>query len=225
VTGHGAMLEEIADDAAATAEYTGRAAFSPRVMAAMAKVPRHEFVPAAEARYAYINNALPIGHGQTISQPYIVALMTDLLDPQPDHVVLEIGTGSGYQAAVLSQLVRRVYSIEVIPELAEEARNRLARLGCDNVTVRVGDGNAGWPEHAPFDGILVTAAAPVVPDELVAQLRSGGRMVIPIGQQQHQDLILIEKADDGAVRQRSLLPVAFVPLVGRDNRRSDQAAD
>jgi protein-L-isoaspartate(D-aspartate) O-methyltransferase len=225
VTGHGAMLEEIADDAAATAEYTGRAAFSPRVMAAMAKVPRHEFVPAAEARYAYINNALPIGHGQTISQPYIVALMTDLLDPQPDHVVLEIGTGSGYQAAVLSQLVRRVYSIEVIPELAEEARNRLARLGCDNVTVRVGDGNAGWPEHAPFDGILVTAAAPVVPDELVAQLRSGGRMVMPIGQQQHQDLILIEKTDDGAVRQRSLLPVAFVPLVGGDNRRSDQAAD
>jgi protein-L-isoaspartate(D-aspartate) O-methyltransferase len=223
VTGHGAMLEEIADDAAATAEYTGRAAFSPRVMAAMAKVPRREFVPAGEARYAYVNNALPIGHGQTISQPYIVALMTDLLNLESDHVVLEIGTGSGYQAAVLSQLVRQVYSIEVIPELAEEARERLLRLGCDNVSVKVGDGNQGWPDHAPFDGIVVTAAAPVVPDDLVAQLRRGRRMVIPIGQQQRQDLVLIEKSDDGAVRQRSLLPVAFVPLVGGVDRRPDQA--
>ncbi len=207
------MLEEIADDAAATAEYTGRAAFSPRVMAAMATVPRHEFVPAEEERYAYVNNALPIGHGQTISQPYIVALMTDLLDPQPDHIVLEVGTGSGYQAAVLSGLVRHVYTIEVIPELAEEARERLRRLGCDNVSVRTGDGNQGWAEHAPFDGIIVTAAAAAVPDELVAQLRNGRRMVIPVGWQQRQDLFLIEKSEEGAVRQRSLLPVAFVPLV------------
>jgi protein-L-isoaspartate(D-aspartate) O-methyltransferase len=218
------MLAEIADDAAATAEYTGRAAFSPRVMAAMATVPRHEFVPADEERYAYVNNALPIGHGQTISQPYIVALMTDLLDPQPDDVVLEVGTGSGYQAAVLSGLVRHVYSIEVIPELAEEARERLRRLGCDNVSVKTGDGSQGWTEHAPFDGIIVTAAAAAVPDELVAQLRNGARMVIPVGWQQRQDLILIEKSDDGAIRQRSLLPVAFVPLVGGDDRRPDQAA-
>jgi protein-L-isoaspartate(D-aspartate) O-methyltransferase len=208
-----AMLDEIAADAAATAPYTGRAAFSPRVMTAMAKVPRHEFVPADEARYAYINNALPIGHGQTISQPYIVALMTDLLDPQPDDIVLEIGTGSGYQAAVLSDIVRWVYSIEVIPELAEEARDRLRRLGYHNVSVKAADGNEGWPEHAPFDGIIVTAAARFVPDQLVAQLRTGGRMVIPIGEQQRQELILIEKSDDGAIRERSLLPVAFVPLI------------
>jgi protein-L-isoaspartate(D-aspartate) O-methyltransferase len=215
-----AMLDEIAADAAATAEYTGRSAFDPRVMMAVAAVPRHEFVPADEARLAYINNALPIGYGQTISQPYIVALMTDLLDPQPEHVVLEIGTGSGYQAAVLSQLVRWVYSVEVIPELAQEARERLRRLGYDNVSVRAGDGNDGWPEHAPFDGILVTAAARFVPDQLVAQLRNGSRMVIPVGEPQRQDLILIEKSGDGATRERNLLPVAFVPLV----RAADQAA-
>ena len=214
------MIEEIANDAAATAEYTGRDAFSPRVMAAMAKAPRHEFVPPSEERYAYVNNALPIGHGQTISQPYIVALMTELLDPRPHHVVLEIGTGSGYQAAVLSELVRWVYSIEVIPELADAARERLQRLGYRNVSVSTGDGNEGWLEHAPFDGIIVTAAARVVPDALVTQLRNGGRLAIPIGQPQRQDLILIEKSEDGAIRERSLLPVAFVPLVGA----VDQAA-
>jgi protein-L-isoaspartate(D-aspartate) O-methyltransferase len=214
---HQVMIEEIAADAAATAEYTGRAAFDPRVMAAMAKVPRHEFVLAGDERYAYVNNALQIGHGQTISQPYIVALMTDLLDPRPDHVVLEIGTGSGYQAAVLAELVRWVYSIEVIPELAEEARERLRRLGCHNISVRTSDGNQGWPDHAPFDGILVTAAAPAVPDELLAQLRNGGRMVIPIGQHQRQELILVEKSAEGAILERSLLPVAFVPLVSEGN--------
>jgi len=211
---HQDLIREITEDAAATADYTGRAAFSPQVMAAMARVPRHKFVPAEEAQLAYINNALPIGYGQTISQPYIVALMTDLLDPRPDHVVLEIGTGSGYQAAVLSTLVRWVYSIEVIPELANEARERLLRLGYRNISVKAGDGNAGWPEHAPFDGIIVTAAAPTVPDALTAQLRKGGRMVIPIGWAQRQDLILIEKSQDGAIRERTLLPVAFVPLVG-----------
>ena len=214
------MIEEIANDAAATAEYTGRDAFSPRVMAAMAKAPRHEFVPPSEERYADVNNALPIGHGQTISQHYIVALMTELLDPRPHHVVLEIGTGSGYQAAVLSELVRWVYSIEVIPELADAARERLQRLGYRNVSVSTGDGNEGWLEHAPFDGIIVTAAARVVPDALVTQLRNGGRLAIPIGQPQRQDLILIEKSEDGAIRERSLLPVAFVPLVGA----VDQAA-
>ncbi len=208
------MIDEIAADAAATADYTGRAAFDPRIMAAMAKVPRHAFVPAGQERCAYINNALPIGCGQTISQPYIVALMTDLLQPQPDHTVLEIGTGSGYQAAVLAELVRWVYSIEVIPELAEEARTRLQRLGYRNVSVKTGDGNAGWPEHAPFDGIIVTAAAAAVPEALPAQLRNGGRLVIPVGQRDGQDLMLIEKSGDGEISQRSLLRVAFVPLVG-----------
>jgi protein-L-isoaspartate(D-aspartate) O-methyltransferase len=207
------MLDEIAADAAATAAYTGRAAFDPRVMQALATVPRHAFVPAGEERHAYVNNALPIGHGQTISQPYIVALMTEMLEPQPDDVVLEIGTGSGYQAAVLSQLVRHVYSIEVIPELAEEARERLSRLGFANVSIRVGDGNAGWPEHSPFDGIIVTAAAAGIPGELLAQLGNGGNMVIPVGSPHRQELLLIEKSATGEARQRDLLPVAFVPLV------------
>jgi protein-L-isoaspartate(D-aspartate) O-methyltransferase len=207
------MLDEIAADAAATAAYTGRTAFDPRVMQALATVPRHEFVPAAEERHAYVNNALPIGHGQTISQPYIVALMTDLLEPQPGDVVLEVGTGSGYQAAVLSQLVLQVYSVEVIPELANEARERLARLGFGNVSIKVGDGSAGWPEHAPFEGIIVTAAAAAVPDALLAQLGNGGRMVIPIGSPQRQELMLIERSATGELRQRDLLPVAFVPLV------------
>ena len=207
------MVAEIAAEARDTAEYTGRAAFQPRVMAAMAKVPRHEFVPPAEESYAYINNALPIGHGQTISQPYIVALMTDLLDPQPTHRVLEVGTGSGYQAAILAELVQRVYSIEVIPELAEEARERLARLGYANVIVRAGDGYAGWPEEAPFDGIIVTAAAATVPKPLLAQLRNGGRMVIPAGSRLGQNLFLIEKSASGEISERNLLPVAFVPLV------------
>lgn len=208
------MIEEIADEAEATADYTGRSAFDARVMAAMASVPRHEFVPPAEEAYAYVNNALPIGHGQTISQPYIVALMTDLLDPRPDHSVLEIGTGSGYQAAVLCELVRQVYSIEVIPELATESSERLQRLGYRNVSVKAGDGNAGWPEHAPYDGIIVTAAAAKVPEALLAQLRSGARMVIPVGDSGSQELILIEKSASGAIAERSILPVAFVPLVG-----------
>jgi len=207
------MIEEVAAEAAATADYTGRPAFAGRVMAAMASVPRHEFVPPAEEAYAYINNALPIGHGQTISQPYIVALMTDLLDPQPGHSVLEIGTGSGYQAAILSQLVRQVYSIEVIPELAAQAQQRLLRLGYNNVLVKAGDGNAGWPEHAPYDGIIVTAAAAQVPETLLAQLRNGGRMVIPVGESGDQELVLIEKSASGAIAERSILPVAFVPLV------------
>jgi protein-L-isoaspartate(D-aspartate) O-methyltransferase len=220
---HQAMIEEIAAEAAATAEYTGRSAFGGRVMAAMASVPRHEFVPPGEEAYAYINNALPIGHGQTISQPYIVALMTDLLDAQPDHSVLEIGTGSGYQAAILSQLVRQVYSIEVIPELAAEARERLRRLGYSNVDVKAGDGNAGWPEHAPFDGIIVTAAAAKIPAALLAQLRNGGRLVMPVGRSGSQELVLIEKSAAGAVAERGILPVAFVPLVAGGRRRGERS--
>jgi len=207
------LLEEIAAEAHATAEYTGRSTFDARVMAAMASVPRHEFVPPAEAAYAYVNNALPIGHGQTISQPYIVALMTDLLDPQPDHRVLEIGTGSGYQAAILSRLVQQIYSVEVIPELAAESQERLLRLGYDNVRVKAGDGNAGWPEHAPYDGIIVTAAAAKVPEALLEQLRNGGRMVIPVDESGGQELVLIEKSAGGVITERRILPVAFVPLV------------
>jgi protein-L-isoaspartate(D-aspartate) O-methyltransferase len=218
-----ALLEEIASEAEATAGYTGRAAFDAHVMAAMAKVPRHEFVPAAEERHAYINNALPIGHGQTISQPYIVALMTDLLNPRPDHSVLEIGTGSGYQAAVLAELVRWVYSIEVIPELAEAARERLLRLGYRNVTIEVGDGNAGRPEQAPYDGIIVTAAAAQIPSALLGQLREGGRMVIPVEKNGGQELVLIEKSAGGVASQRSILPVAFVPLVGGRGHHGERA--
>ena len=211
---HRTMLEEIAAEAAATADDTGRARFDARVMAAMADVPRHAFVPPSEASRAYVNNALPIGHGQTISQPYIVALMTDLLEPRPDHVVLEIGTGSGYQAAVLSRLVQQVYSIEVIPELAAEADERLRRLGYRNVSVKAGDGNAGWPEHAPYDGIIVTAVAAQVPQTLLTQLRNGGRMVVPVGESHSQELMLVKKSAEGAISERSILPVAFVPLVG-----------
>jgi protein-L-isoaspartate(D-aspartate) O-methyltransferase len=218
-----ALLEEIAAEAEATAGYTGRAAFDAHVMAAMAKVPRHEFVPAAEERHAYINNALPIGHGQTISQPYIVALMTDLLNPRPDHSVLEIGTGSGYQTAVLAELVQQVYSIEVIPELAVAARERLLRLGHRNVSIEVGDGNAGRPEHAPYDGIIVTAAAAQIPAALLAQLRDGGRMVVPVEKNGGQELVLIEKSAESVVSQRSILPVAFVPLVGGRGHQGERA--
>ena len=211
---HQAMIEEIVADAKATAEYTGREAFSPRVMAAMMKVPRHAFVRPMEESFAYVNGPLAIGYGQTISQPYIVALMTDLLDTKSEHVVLEIGTGSGYQAAILGELVRQVYTIEVIPELAAQAKERLLHLGYANVTVMAGDGNLGWPEHAPFDGIIATAAAPEVPPALLAQLNMGGRLVIPVGATAGgQDLLLIEKDKVGEVHKRSILPVAFVPLV------------
>jgi protein-L-isoaspartate(D-aspartate) O-methyltransferase len=213
-TPHGAMIQEIEEEARATATYTGRPAFARRVMAAMAKVKREAFVSASQQGVAYVNGPLPIGYGQTISQPYIVALMTDLINPEPDHVVLEIGTGSGYQAAILAELVRAVYSIEVVPELADEAAQRLQRLGYGNVHVRSGDGNAGWPEHAPYDGILVTAAGPKVPPALVEQLKPGGRMVIPVGSWPHgQELTIVDKDETGKVRERGILPVAFVPLV------------
>jgi protein-L-isoaspartate(D-aspartate) O-methyltransferase len=209
------MLRDIADEIAFTRAEIGRAAFDPRVLAALAEVPREEFVPAERRLYAYANGALPIGHGQTISQPYIVALMTDLLAPRPEDVILEIGTGSGYQAAVLSRLVRQVYSIEIVEPLALAARERLARLGYANVTVRHGDGYRGWPEHAPFDGIVVTAAAPHVPPPLVDQLKPGGRLVIPVGPPGYiQQLRVVEKDAAGAVSQRDLLAVAFVPLTG-----------
>ena len=209
------LLDEIRAEVSETWQYTGRAALSPRVLDAFAEVPRHAFLPDTLRAAAYINRPLPIGHGQTISQPYIVALMTDLLDPEPDDIVLEIGTGSGYQAAVLAKLVKQVYSLEIVAALAEQASERLRRLGYGNVEVRQGDGHAGWPEHAPFDAIIVTAAAPDIPPVLIEQLKPGGRFLIPVGSRYSgQDLLLIEKDRHGRVSQKSVLPVIFVPLTG-----------
>ncbi len=186
----------------------------PRVLEAMGRVPRHLFVPGALRFQAYADHPLPIGNSQTISQPYIVSLMTQLAEVEPDDVVLEIGTGSGYQAAVLSEIVREVYSIEIVPDLAETAKARLAELGYRNVTVRTGDGYLGWKERAPFDAILVTAAASEVPPPLVEQLAPGAILVIPVGpQSQVQSLLRIEKAADGTTSTREILPVVFVPLV------------
>lgn len=210
------MVLEIERMAAMTALETGRPGIDPLVLATMNKVERHRFVPASQQRYAYENRPLPIGHGQTISQPYIVALMTDLLDARANHRVLEVGTGSGYQAAVLAELVRRVYTIEIIEPLGREARDRLARIGYRNVDVRIGDGYYGWPEHGPFDAIVVTAAATHVPPPLVRQLKLGGKMVIPVGASfLTQYLLLVEKLPDGAVTSRQILPVRFVPLTGK----------
>ncbi len=210
-----AMVAEIERYARLTRDHTGDQAFDNHVMRSMASVRRHEFVPDAKKRFAYENRPLPIGFGQTISQPYIVALMTDLIKPDSDDVVLEIGTGSGYQAAVLSGLVKSVYSIEIIEPLAENAAARLQRLGFDNVTTRLGDGYYGWSEHAPFDAIVVTAAASHVPSHLVRQLRRGGRMVIPVGGRfLTQQLLLVEKTETGEVKTRQIIPVIFVPLTG-----------
>lgn len=184
-----------------------------RVLDAMRTVPRHEFVPKGAEDRAYEDRPLPIGHGQTISQPYIVALMTELLEVRPESYVLEIGTGSGYQAAVLAEIVDRVYSIEIIKPLADTAAERLKRLGYANVETRHGDGYFGWADAAPFDAIIVTAAASHIPPPLVEQLKPGGRMVIPVGPPfQPQQLMLVEKDKDGTVTQRSVLPVRFVPL-------------
>jgi protein-L-isoaspartate(D-aspartate) O-methyltransferase len=185
------------------------------VLGAMLAVPRHEFVPASWREAAYGDRPLPIGEGQTISQPYIVALMTELLQLESGDRVLEVGTGSGYQAAVASHLADSVFTIEILPGLAEQAARRLARLGYRDVVTRTGDGYFGWPEHAPFDAIVVTAAAGHIPPPLVQQLAPGGRMVIPVGGAfQVQQLVLVEKQADGSVTTRTLLPVRFVPLVG-----------
>jgi len=211
------LLKEIVAMARATGADTGRAVFSERVMGAMAKVPRHSFVPATYGALAYANQPLPIGHGQTISQPYIVALMTDLLDTKAEDAVLEIGTGSGYQAAVLAELVLQVYSIEIIEPVASRAAALLQQLGYKNIETRIDDGNKGWPERAPFDAIIVTAATPQVPPALLAQLKPGGRMVIPVGgQNEVQFLHVLLKRTDGAISTQRSLPVRFVPLT-RDN--------
>ena len=200
---------------ATLARDAGEEALDEDVMRSLSTVKRHEFVPAGQKRFAYENRPLGIGHGQTISQPYIVALMTDLIEASPDAVVLEIGTGSGYQAAILAGLVKHVYSIEIIEALADEASARLQRLGYDNVTTKLGDGYFGWEEHAPYDAIVVTAAASHVPTSLVQQLRPGGRMIIPVGGRfMTQQLLLIEKTGDDEVITRQIAAVRFVPLTG-----------
>ena len=210
-----AMVRAVALDAQWAAEWIGKESLDPRVMETLGRVPRHLFVPPALQDLAYRNRPLPIGYGQTISQPYIVALMTDLLAPEPDDVAFELGTGSSYQAAVLAELVAEVYTVEIVPPLAASAAERLQALGYDNVAVRAGDGYHGWPEHAPFDLIVVTAAASHVPPPLIAQLKPGGRMVIPVGSPfLTQNLLLVEKGVDGTVTSRQILPVVFVPLTG-----------
>ena len=210
------MLVEIKQMVKMTKSYTGKAALDKRVEEAMMAVPRHKFVPSDSRSYAYENTALPISHRQTISQPYIVALMTDLAAVTSESVVLEVGTGSGYQAAVLSELASHVYSIEIIEPLGLEAKSLLQDLGYDNVTVKIGDGYHGWPEHAPFDAILVTAAAEHIPEQLTQQLKPGGRLVIPVGKQgQAQSLRILTKGAEGEIEQRDILSVAFVPLTGK----------
>ena len=208
------MVAEVEATYAETRGWTGLPAMSPPVRAALGKVERHRLVPADQANLAYRNHPLPIGHSQTISQPYIVALSTDMLAPEPSHVVLEVGTGSGYQAAVLAEIVKQVYTIEIVEPLGRAAESRLAALGYKNIEVRIGDGYKGWPEKGPFDGIVVTAAAPRVPQALVDQLKPGGRMVIPIGERwEVQQLLLITRKADGTLQQKNVLPVRFVPLV------------
>ena len=193
----------------------GRDIRNPRVLEAMGRIPRHEFVPADQRSRAYADHPLPIGHGQTISQPFIVAFMTEKLDPKPGDRVLEIGTGSGYQAAVLAALVKEVYTIEIVEPLARESTATLQRMGCTNVHVRAGDGYLGWPEAAPFDAIIVTCAPEHIPAPLAEQLKEGGRLIIPVGPQYEQQLYLLEKRD-GKVQRRAVLPVRFVPMTGRN---------
>lgn len=208
------LLTEIAADAGRTAHYTGRATFKPEVMAALGRVPREAFVPTALRPEAYVNRPLPIGHRQTISQPYIVALMSDLLDLQPTDRVLEIGTGCGYQTAVLAELAGEVYTLEIITSLQAPAINRLGEQGYQNIQFQCSDGRKGWPDQAPFDAIIVTAAATEVPAGLCAQLAPEGRMLIPIGaQHETQFLTRIIRAGDGSFTKTEGLPVAFVPLV------------
>ena len=208
------MVAEIALMARQTAFETGLPVFSAQVMRAMGKVERHRLVPPEQAVFAYRNHPLPIGKRQTISQPYIVALSTELIDAQPHQVALDIGTGSGYQAAVLAELVKQVYSVEIIDSLGLSARERLAALGYGNVEIRIGDGRQGWAQKGPFDAIVVSAAAPRVPPALLEQLKRGGKMVIPVGEESGpQELLLIEKRADGSVATKSVLPVRFVPLV------------
>lgn len=208
------MVQEIENEVVFTERYIGKNKLDDRVMRAMHDVPRHEFVPRMQQGLAYMNGPLSIGHGQTISQPYIVALMTDMLNVNEDSVVLELGTGSGYQAAVLSRIVKQVYSMEVIPELLESAKQKFEKLGYNNIETRLGDGHQGWPEHAPYDGIVVTAAAADIPEALIDQLKPGANLVIPVSRDfGPQELLLVSKQKDGAIIINDVLAVAFVPLV------------
>ena len=209
------MVDEIATVARSAGAESGKPTISSRTMSVLARVPRHRFVPSEQERAAYENRPLPIGYGQTISQPYIVALMTDLMRVEPDHVVLEVGTGSGYQAAVLAELARSVCTIEIIEPLLVEAQRRLQQQGYARVRAKSGDGYYGWEDCGPFDSIIVTAAASHVPPPLVRQLKAGGRMVIPVGTAfLTQHLLLVEKNNDGTIVTRQVLPVRFVPLTG-----------
>ncbi len=220
------MLADIESEVAFTRRYIGKDALAPEVMAAMKNTPRDEFVPDELQAYAFDNGALPIGHGQTISQPYIVALMTDLLHPRPKDKILEIGTGSGYQTAIIAQLVERVYTIELIKELGESAAERLQRLHYTNIKTRIGSGYNGWPEYAPYDGIIVTAAASHIPQTLVEQLKPGGRLVIPIGlPYMHQELMLVEKDIENNTHVKVILGVAFVPLEEEGAHGAGNGAD
>jgi protein-L-isoaspartate(D-aspartate) O-methyltransferase len=208
------LVAEIEADARRTADLTGRAVFSERVLRAIGTVPRETFVPESARRNAYANRPLSIGHGQTISQPYIVALMTDLLDLNSGDRVLEIGTGCGYQTAILAELAAHVFTIEVVPELQAESRERLKALGYRNISFRIGDGWHGWPEEAPFDAIVVTAAPATLPPALTAQLAIGGRLLVPVGRQHETQLLTrILRREDGRLVEERSLPVAFVPLV------------
>lgn len=209
-----AMVGEIAAETVFACGQLGKAALSPRVMAVMGRVPRHEFVPVEIREHAYVNLPMPIGCGKTISQPFVVAVMTDLLDLQSSDVVLEVGTGLGYQSAVLAALAKHVYSVELIEELAAQARHRLHRQRIANVEVKVGDGRSGWAEHAPFDKVIVTAAAQQIPQALIDQLEPGGRMVIPAGPPEDQQLMLLVKDADGRVSTRRIFAVRFSLLEG-----------
>ena len=208
----GAMVDAIVMHARTAGPETGRPALSRVVLDVMAEMPRHEFVPSEMRAFAYFDTPLPIGFGKTISQPYIVALMTDLLDVRPSDRVLDVGTGLGYQAAVLSRLATRVYSVEIIEELASSAARRLSEQGCDNVEVRAGDGSTGWAEHAPFDRILVAAAPDLIPPALLAQLAPGGRMTIPAGLDGAQTLMLVTRDESGSLATEDILPVRFSEL-------------
>jgi protein-L-isoaspartate(D-aspartate) O-methyltransferase len=210
------MVAAIAADTIFVSARIGKAALSGRVMETMGKVPRHEFVPAEIQAYAYANVPLPIGFDKTISQPFIVALMTDLLDPRETDKVLEIGTGLGYQAAILAELVGAVYSVEFIEELADGAIQRLRRQGYRNIHVKKGNGYHGWPEHAPFDKIILTTAPELIPPPLLQQLKPGGRMVLPAGLADAQQLLLIEKSPDGSMTSREILPVRFSEMEGTE---------
>jgi protein-L-isoaspartate(D-aspartate) O-methyltransferase len=214
------MMQEIDTEVRYTRHLLGLDALSGPVRRALLDVPRHAFVPDALQDAAYDNGPLPIGEGQTISQPYIVAIMTELLAPAPEHRVLEIGTGSGYQTAILAQIVKEVYSIEIVATLAKRAAQRFKLLGYENIRTRSGDGYQGWPEAAPFDGIIITAATAAVPPPLLEQLKPGGRLIVPLDAGFDQELTLFEKDAAGSVDRRKLLPVAFVPMTGMARGRT-----